>query len=299
MAEFNIKDWLANVAPAREQGIPQVPAGLGEQPPVDFPGQPQGGKGAWLKTFLPLLGALAGGALMGHEARPPDAPHGGTIGSKPALAQAYKTMAQAIEKKEQAKKLMEQEMYNRKRQAIQDALQRETFNIRKMLADLEVRKFEQTDEPPQPTQQDLLAEEMAGIERAILSGEATPEQIKRREQLLKKQPSYSYHWSNAGDKTEKVESLDAKIVSLINKVANSEHAGKFTALQSAETAEELDIIYNQLAGQLPVSDIYGGTKANFDALYRHMADRFGRRTKNVPKTEQAQPATGGNTNPLN
>jgi hypothetical protein len=103
--------------------------------------------------------------------------------------------------------------------------------------------------------------------------------------------------AEGGTKSPKVESLDAKIVSLINKVGQSENFGMFTALQSAESQDELDMIYNQYAMGLPENDIYGGTKANFDALYRYMADRFGRGAKNVPKTEGSK-ETETDSNPL-
>ena len=239
--------------------------------------QPSEKGNKWLTNFLKVLLPVAGGALMAHEARPPKAPHGGTIGSKPALAQAFQAMSTSLTQKQKAEDLIKSELEKQRHQKVMEDLKRAEVDIKKFLADLNLEKY------------------LTGLPKTEAEIADITEKTRGRKVITDIIEETGYKPGSRGlnirvggqqPKAEAVESLDKKIYDLLNKVSyQSPNYSPFNDLQGAQNEQELDVIYGQNVGTLPITELYGGTKANFDALYRYMKERFRKRPVNVPEVE--------------
>ena len=127
-------------------------------------------------------------------------------------------------------------------------------------------------------------------------------QVEGREQLARMEPPpkktvVEYRGlpkgGGRGSRPTKVESLNKKIEGLLFKIQDSQYYPAFAALNGVENLDELNVVYREYVRHLPEKDGFGGTKANFDVLYRYMKEFFGREPQNVPRVEKEteQPAT--------
>jgi len=85
------------------------PQGVREQdigrPPATEQREPY--KESWVKTLLKVMMPLAAGAMMAKGSQV-QAPHGGTVGTKPIMAQGLRTLAKSIEQRQQAEQELRQ-----------------------------------------------------------------------------------------------------------------------------------------------------------------------------------------------
>ena len=269
----------------------KAPTGIKETPQnVNL--QPSGkGGNDWLKNIFKVIAPLAAGALMSYEARPPDAPHGGTIGSKPALAQAFGAMSNALTQKQKAEDLIKAEIAEQQHRKVMEDLQRESMEIKKFLAQLNLDKF--LSELPKTE-----AETADIIEKT--RGRKVSTDILEETGYKPGSRGLNIRVGGQSAKDQKVDSLDQRIYNLLNKISyQSPNYSVFNDLQGATNEQELDVIYRKYASTLPVTEMYGGTKANLDALYRFLKERFRIRPQNVPEVEITGeiPTMGAGINP--
>jgi hypothetical protein len=128
---------------------------------------PKGGGTDWLKKLLPILGALGGGALMGMESRGVKAPHGGTAGSKPIMAQGLHAFAKSIEEQAKAKQLIAQASEEKKQQDFENRLKQEQFDLLK-----QYRQYQMTPQQEKtPTTKEQYDEYVYNIQLKAARGE--------------------------------------------------------------------------------------------------------------------------------
>lgn len=120
-------NWLNNQRLPKRPERPGMPmyAGMQEPGELTLSRQPPGGKDEWLKRILKVVLPLMAGGAMVSSARGVKAPHGGTVGSKPLMAQALHTLAKTIESKQKAKEELEQAMEEKRATSEQEQWDRE------------------------------------------------------------------------------------------------------------------------------------------------------------------------------
>jgi uncharacterized phage infection (PIP) family protein YhgE len=295
-------EWLSNLFNVMERGKPTgVRGGDTTMMPAGGQSMPQqGDKNSWLKTILSFAVPLFAGGAVSQMAKPPDAPHGGTLGQKPALASAMRAYATSIEQKQKADDILRQEQAAQQQQQFVNKLQQLKYGLDKWATEQEVqRRLKELGIEEKKTE--------AGIEKTTAETGRIAEETKMTEAEREYFAKHGYlpgrkslvisTTPSGGGKPEPVESLDKKIYDLMSKVyPQSDNAQPFNALQGATSLPELDALYETYAGTVPASDLYGGNRSNFDTLYRYLKERFRKRGENVPQVEEQKPIV--NENPL-